>query len=160
MTKIYTGENTVIKGDTVFGEDCSVWHNAVIRADNAQVRIGVGTNIQDLAMLHTGEDAEAVTVGSYVTIGHCAIVHGCTVGDNTTIGMGAIIMNRAVIGRNCMIGAGSLVTQGKEFPDGSLIMGSPAKLIRPLCNEEIAALRLNSERYVVHAKKELKESDL
>lgn len=160
MTKLYIGDHAVIKGNVTFGSDCSVWHNAVIRGDNASIEIGEETNIQDLVMIHTGEDGNAVKIGSHVTIGHSAIVHGCTVGNDVLIGMGAIIMNDAVIGNQCIIGAGALITQNKVFPAHSMIVGSPAKCIRELTEEEIAGIRLNADRYVKHAKEELNENDL
>lgn len=156
MTEIRTGENTVIKGDVTFGNDCSVWHNAVIRADCASVKIGNRANIQDLVMIHTGEGGYAVAIGDDVTIGHSAIIHGCSIGDGSLIGMGAIIMNGASVGKHCIVGAGSLITQHKKFPDNTLIMGSPAKAIRPLTEEEIQGNLRNAELYVRHAKEELK----
>ena len=159
MNKIRKGENVVIKGDVTFGDSCSVWHNAVIRADSGSITIGDRTNIQDLVMIHTGEGGYSVTIGSDVTIGHSAIIHGCTIGDGSLIGMGAIIMNGAVIGKHCIVGAGALVTQHKTFPDNTLIMGSPAKAVRRLTEEEMQSNEKNAQLYVKHAEDELKEYD-
>lgn len=155
---IYKAEGVRLVGDITFGEQCSIWYNAVIRADGASCRIGSRTNIQDLVLIHA-DNGKNVVLEDDVTIGHNAIIHGCTVREGTIIGMGSIIMNDAVIGRNCMVGAGSLVTERKQFPDGSLIMGSPAKLIRPLTEEELAQLKTSSPLYVSHALNELEPSE-
>ena len=147
-----TDENVVILpggavvGNVALGSDCSVWFNAVIRGDGKPITLGRGCNVQDCAVLHS--DVFPTILGEYVTVGHGAIVHGCTVGDNTVVGMGAIILNGAKIGKNCMIGAGALVTGRTDAPDGSLLVGSPAKVVRPLTGEEIAGLRENAEHYV------------
>ncbi len=159
MTKIYIGENVVLKGNVSLSNNCSIWHNSVIRGDSDSITIKENTNIQDLVMIHTGFNHCPVSIGKNVTIGHSAIVHGCTIGDNCLIGMGAIIMNHAKIGRNCIVGAGSLITENKEFPDHSLIMGSPAKWIRELTDDEIQNIQNNASLYIEEAKKELKEID-
>ncbi len=118
-------------GDVALGEDVGVWFNASIRGDRAPIRVGARTNVQEGAVLHA-DPGFPLTIGEGVTIGHRAIVHGCTVGDNSLIGMGAIVLNGARIGANCLVGAGALVTEGKSFPDGSLIVGSPARAVRQL----------------------------
>ena len=148
---VYVAEGAKIIGDVTVEEGASIWYNAVIRGDRAPIRIGKYSNVQDNAVIHE-DGAYPVTIGDYVTIGHGAIVHGCTVGDNTTIGMGAIIMNGAVVGKNCMIGAGALITQNKEIPEGSLVMGSPAKVIRSLTSEEMERFKENTMHYVEEAK--------
>ena len=125
--------------------------NATVRGDSP-IRIGENSNVQDNAVLH-GERGHEINVGDGVTIGHGAIVHGCTVGSNTIVGMGAIILNDAVIGENCIIGAGALVTQGKTIPAGSLVIGSPAVVKRPLTAEEIEGIRENAAEYAAFAKK-------
>lgn len=157
MTKIYVGENVVLKGNVSISKNCSIWHNAVIRGDSDSITIKENTNIQDLVMIHTGFDHCPVKIGKNVTIGHSAIIHGCTIDDECLIGMGSIIMNHAVIGHHCIVGAGSLVTENKQFPDNSLIMGSPAKFIRSLTEEEITSISTNAQLYINEAKKELKE---
>ncbi len=139
-----------VVGDVTFGPDCSVWFNAVIRGDGKPITLGRGCNVQDCAVLHS--DVFPTVLGDRVTVGHGAIVHGCSVGDNTVIGMGAIVLNGAKIGKNCMVGAGALVTGKTDAPDGSLLVGNPAKVARPLTETEIAGLRENAEHYV-----ELKE---
>ena len=158
--KYYTGENTVIKGNVHLGNNVSIWHNAVIRCEVGSVTIGDDTNIQDLVMIHTGFPNYSVSIGKGTTVGHNAIVHGCTVGNNCIIGMGAIIMNGAVIGNNCIVGAGALVTENKHFPDNSLIIGSPAKVVRQLTESEIAKNIENSQLYIKLAQENLRRSDL
>ncbi len=156
---LYTAEGSIIKGDVTFGDHCSVWFNAVVRADAAKCTIGDNTNIQDLVMIHTGRNVP-VTIGNNVSIGHSAIIHGCTIGDDTIVGMGAIVMDHAVIGKECMVAAGALVTQNKQFPDGSLIMGSPAKQVRMLTEEERRHLRENALLYVQEAQEQLPKTEI
>ncbi|MBR2802880.1 MAG: gamma carbonic anhydrase family protein [Erysipelotrichaceae bacterium] len=145
----WIAEDADLFGDIQLGEDCSVYYHAVLRTEIDRIVIGERTNIQDNCVLHDDEGAY-VRIGSDVTIGHSCIIHGCSIGDNSLIGMGSIIMNRAVIGKNVILGAGSLVTGGTEIPDGSLAFGSPAKVIRPLTEEEIAGNTLSAQRYVQH----------
>lgn len=155
MKNIYTGNNVVITGEVSLSEDVSIWHNAVLRGDEGYITIGSRTNIQDLVMIHTGIPDYSVTIGQNTTIGHSAIIHGCTIGDECMIGMGAIIMNGAKIGNQCIVAAGSIVTEHKTFPEKSLILGSPAKLIRTLTDDEIQKIRDNAEAYVTSARKHL-----
>ena len=133
-------------GDVHLAELASVWFGAVIRADNTPIRVGARSNIQESAMLHSDPGAPC-TVGEDVTVGHHAILHGCTIGDRTLIGMGATVLNRAVIGEDCLVGAGALVTEGKVFPAGYLIVGSPAKAIRPLDDAAKAMLKMSAALY-------------
>ena len=137
-------------GRATLGAGVGVWFGAVVRADNEAMTIGDRTNIQEGAMLHS-DAGSPLTVGADVTVGHHAILHGCTVGENSLIGMGATVLNRARIGRNCIVGANALVTEGKEFPDDSLIMGSPAKAVRTLDAESAARLRASATNYVANA---------
>lgn len=125
----------------------SVWFNAVIRGDNEWITIGENSNVQDGSVLHTDPGLELV-IGKNCTIGHKAILHGCRIGDNTLIGMGATILNRARIGSNCLIGANALITEGKVIPDNSLVMGSPAKVVRELSPEAIEGLPKSAAGYV------------
>ena len=141
-----------VLGDVTMGPGCSIWYNAVIRADEAPVTIGANTNVQDCAVIHVSRDCP-VTLGEGVTIGHGAIVHGCTVGDNSLVGMGAIVLDGAVIGRDCIVGAGSLVTQGTHIPDGTVAFGSPAKVIRHMRDADVAANQANAAEYVRLASK-------
>ena len=138
-------------GDVQLGEDVSVWFGAVIRGDNTAIPIGARTNVQEGAMLHSDPGAP-LTVGEDCTIGHHAILHGCTVCDRVLIGMGAIVLNRAVIAEDCIVGAGALVTEGKTFPPGSLIVGSPARAVRTLDDTAKAMLRVSAQHYVAKAK--------
>ena len=140
-----------VVGNVSFGPDCSVWFNAVLRGDGKPITLGAGVNIQDNAVLHS--DVYPTVLGDYVTVGHGAIVHGCTVGDNTVVGMGAILLNGARVGKNCMVGAGAVVTGKTDAPDGSMLLGNPARVIRALTGEELSGLRQSAEHYV-----ELKEA--
>jgi carbonic anhydrase/acetyltransferase-like protein (isoleucine patch superfamily) len=138
--------------EVVLGEQASVWFGATIRADNTVIHIGDRTNVQEGAMLHSDPGAP-LTVGADCTIGHHAVLHGCTVGTRTLIGMGAIILNHAVIGDECIVGAGALVTEGKHFPAGSLIVGSPARAVRQLEEAARAFLSVSAQHYVEKARR-------
>ena len=142
----FVADNATVRGDVTLGERSSVFFGAVLRGDRAPITIGSGTNIQDNCVVHVDYDYPVV-VGQNVTVGHGAILHGCTVGDNTLIGMGTTVLNGAVIGRDCIVGAGSLVPQGMVIPDGSMAFGSPAKIRRPLTEEEIANNRGTAALY-------------
>lgn len=137
-------------GDVRLGEETSVWFGAVIRADNTPIVIGARTNIQEGAMLHSDPGAP-LTIGEGVTVGHHAILHGCTIEANVLIGMGATVLNRAVIGEDSLVGAGALVTEGKTFPPGSLIVGSPARAVRQLDDAAMAGLKLSAAHYAAKA---------
>lgn len=145
--KIYIAPGAVVVGDVTLGEHVGIWYNTVVRGDTNSIYIGSNTNVQDNSTLHTDKDFK-LHIGDGVTIGHNAVVHGCTVGDNTVIGMGSIILSGAVIGNNCIVGAGSLVTGKMRIPDGSLVMGSPAKIVRPLMQKEIESNRENAVHYL------------
>ncbi len=142
----YIAEDATVIGNVIIGENSSVWNHATIRSNHQPIVIGHGTDIQDNAVIHVDKDYK-VTIGNNVSIGHCAIVHGCQVGDNTLIGMGSIILNGAVIGKNCIIGAGALVTQNVVVPDNSLVIGSPAKVIRQVTSTEISEITENAKMY-------------
>jgi len=143
----WIAEDAVILGDAEMADGCSVYFHTVIRTESDPIRIGRNTNIQDNCTVHTGR-GYPVIIGEGVTVGHGCIIHGCTIGDNTLIGMGSIIMDGAVIGRNCILGAGSLITEHKVIPDGSLVFGSPAKVIRTVTDEEIQTNRLTAAHYL------------
>ena len=119
-----------VVGDVTLGEGCSVWFNAVLRGDGKPIVLGQGCHVQDCCVLHS--EKHATELGDWVSVGHGAIVHGCTVGNNVLIGMGAIVLNGANIGDDCIVGAGALVTGKMDAPAGSMILGSPAKVARPL----------------------------
>ena len=150
--QVYIAPGAQVIGRVVLHERASVWFNAVLRGDNDPIHIGADSNVQDGAMIHA-DPGVPTTIGDGVTIGHHAIVHGASVGDRSLIGMGATLLNRAVIGADCIVGANALVTEGKRFPDGSLIVGSPARLARALTEAEIAGLRLSAATYVANARR-------
>ena len=151
---VFVCPGAAIVGDVTLGKNVNVWYNAVLRGDDGAIKVGDNTNVQDCAVLH-----EETTVGSGCTIGHGAIVHGCTVGDNVLIGMGTIILNGAKIGSDCIVGAGALVTGKMDAPDGSMILGSPAKVVRPLKPEEIEGNRAAMEEYLEAAAQYRKEQE-
>ena len=140
--KVLIMEGAQVLGDVVAGEGTAFWYNSVCRGELQSVRIGKRCNIQDLALIHN-----KVTIGDDVSVGHSAIVHGATIGDRVIVGMGATILDGAVIGNDCIIGAGALVTGKINAPDGSLIVGSPAKVVRELTEKERASLLANAELY-------------
>ncbi len=133
-------------GTVVLGAEASVWFSAVLRGDTDLITVGDGTNIQDGAVLHA-DPGVPCTLGSGVTVGHLAMVHGCTIGDNSLVGIGATVLNRAKIGRFCLVGANALVTEGKEIPDYSVVMGSPGKVVRTFAPDEANALLRSAEVY-------------
>jgi len=141
----------VIIGDVVMGEECSVWFHAVIRGDVNYIRIGNRTNIQDLCMLHVTHDTHPLIIGNEVTVGHHVVLHGCTIKDRVLVGMGAIIMDGAVIGEDSVVGAGALVVEGTVVPPKSLILGSPAKVKRPVTEKELAWIKESADNYVKYA---------
>ncbi len=130
----------------------SIWYGAVLRGDNDLIDIGRASNVQDGSVLHT-DDGIGLTLGEGVTVGHQVMLHGCTVGDHSLIGIQSIVLNRARIGRHCLVGAGSLITEGKEFADGMLILGRPAKAVRPLEPAEIERLRFSAAHYIEQARR-------
>ena len=152
MKKVFEGatvaSTAVIVGDVQLAKDVSIWYGAVLRGDRGSICIGEGSNVQDNCVIH-----ETTTVGKGCSIGHTAILHGCTVGDNCVVGMGAIILNGAVIGENCLIGAGSVVTGKMNAPAGSLILGNPAKVVKPLSPEQLEYIRQDAQLYMELAKK-------
>lgn len=145
-------ETAVIVGDVVLGEEASVWFHSVVRGDVHYIRIGSRTNVQDLCMLHVTHDTHPLIVGDDVTIGHHVVLHGCTIKDRVLIGMGAIIMDGAVIGEDSVVGAGALVTERTVVPPKSLVLGSPAKVKRPVTQEELTWIRESAANYVRYAK--------
>lgn len=146
----YVFESATVIGHVILRAGSSVWAHASLRGDNEPIVIGAKSNVQEGAVLHTDVGAP-LTVGECVTIGHQAMLHGCTVGDGALIGIQAVVLNHAKIGRNCLVGAGAIVTEGKEFPDNSLILGAPAKVVRTLTPEEIARMHHNTLSYVTRA---------
>ena len=148
----WVAESADVMGRVVLGENASVWYGAVLRGDNDLISVGANSNVQDGSVLHT-DAGKPLQIGEGVTIGHQVMLHGCTVGDNSLIGIKSVLLNGAVIGRDSIVGAGSLVTEGKVFPDGVLIVGSPAKVVRELTPEQIARLRVSATHYVAQAQR-------
>jgi carbonic anhydrase/acetyltransferase-like protein (isoleucine patch superfamily) len=147
----YVDENAVVIGAVTLGSESTLWCNTVLRADNAPITVGQRSNIQDGAVLHT-DPGVPLTIGSDVSVGHLAMLHGCTVGDGSLIGIKAVILNHTVIGKHCLIGANTLLTENKVIPDGSLVIGSPGRVVRALTPEEIANLQDNADGYVARGK--------
>jgi carbonic anhydrase/acetyltransferase-like protein (isoleucine patch superfamily) len=139
-------EGAVVTGDVTLGRGVNVWYYAVLRGDWGPIEVGENTNIQDHCLLHEG-----TVVGRGCTVGHGAILHGCTVGDNTLVGMGAVVLNGARIGNGCIVGAGALVTGKLDAPDGSMVLGSPARVVRPLTPSEIESNRAEARAYLAAA---------
>lgn len=148
----FVEDTAVVIGDVVMGEDCSVWFNTVIRGDVHYIRIGDRTNVQDLCMLHVTHDTHPLIIGNEVTVGHHVVLHGCTIKDRVLVGMGAIIMDGVVIAEDSVVGAGSLVTEGTIVPAKSLILGSPAKVRRPVTEKELAWIKESAGNYVRYAR--------
>jgi len=148
---VFVAHSAEVAGHVTIGEGASVWFSATVRGDIAPITIGKNANVQDGAVIHCDTDLPCI-IGDGVTIGHGAIIHSADIGGNTVIGMGAIILNKAVIGEDSIVGAGSLVTQGKTYPPRSMILGSPAKVVRSLTDEEIAHNRENALHYVAQGK--------
>jgi carbonic anhydrase/acetyltransferase-like protein (isoleucine patch superfamily) len=145
-------DSAQVMGNVTLAADSSVWFGVTVRGDTETIAIGQGSNIQDGSVLHADVGMPLV-VGENVTVGHKVMLHGCTIGDESLIGIGAIVLNGAKIGKNCLVGAGSLVTEGKAFPDGSMIMGSPAKAVRQLTPEQMEGLRMSARHYVDNAQR-------
>lgn len=146
----YIASGAVVTGDVELGNDVSIWHNAVLRGDSGKITVGDRTNIQDGCILH-----EETKIGADCTVGHGAILHGCTVGDGCLIGMGAIILTGAVLGEGCLVGAGALVTGKTNAPAGSVLLGSPAKIVKELTPEQIQQQKQDALHYVELAKKNI-----
>jgi carbonic anhydrase/acetyltransferase-like protein (isoleucine patch superfamily) len=147
--RFWVAPDAHVIGRVILGEDVGVWFGAVVRGDNDPIEIGARTNIQEGAMLHS-DQGSPLRIGADVTVGHHAILHGCTVEANTLIGMGATVLNRARIGSNCIVGANALVTEGKAFPEFSLIVGAPAKAVRTLDPGTAEMLRASAAHYVAN----------
>jgi carbonic anhydrase/acetyltransferase-like protein (isoleucine patch superfamily) len=137
-------------GEVILGERASVWPGAVIRGDNEPIRIGNDSNVQEGAVLHA-DPGFPLNIGANVTVGHQAMLHGCTIGDGTLVGIQAVVMNGAVIGRQSLVGAGALIPEGKQYPERSLIMGVPGKVVRQLSDEDVAGLARAAAGYAKKA---------
>ena len=148
----WVADSAQVIGNVELQEDASVWFGSIVRGDNDVLRIGRGTNVQDGTVMHS-DAGYPTTLGEHVTIGHQVMLHGCTIGDGTLIGIQSVVLNGARIGRHCLVGAGSLVTEGKEFPEGSLIMGRPAKVVRQLGEDQIQVQLKIAANYVENARR-------
>ena len=148
----WVADSAQVMGNVELGDDASVWFGTVIRGDTEVIRIGKRTNIQDASVLHA-DVGKPLTIGDDVTVGHKVMLHGCTIGDGSLIGIGAVVLNGARIGKGCLVGAGALVTEDKEFPDGSMIIGSPAKVVRELNAEQREGLLMSAAHYVDNARR-------
>ncbi len=146
--RVFIAKNATVFGDITLADDVSIWYNVTIRADVEKVVIGKCSNVQDGTVIHVTKDKYPTIIGDYVTIGHNATLHGCTIQNNVLVGIGAIILDNTVISENTIIAAGSLVPPNKTFPPNSLIMGSPAKVVKTLSDEEIKSITDYAERYV------------
>lgn len=145
---VYIAPNATVVGDVNLEKDANIWYGAVLRGDSGTIRIGEGSNVQDNAVIH-----DATTIGKYCTVGHGAIVHGCTIADRCLIGMGAIVLNGAVLEEDCIVGAGALVTGKVHAPAGSMLLGSPAKVVKELTQEQRQHNLENALHYVELAHK-------
>jgi carbonic anhydrase/acetyltransferase-like protein (isoleucine patch superfamily) len=148
----WVADSAQVIGNVELAEGASVWFGAILRGDAELLRVGKNSNVQDGSVLHA-DPGFPLTLGEHVTVGHMVMLHGCTVGDGSLIGIQAVVLNGAKIGKHCLVGAGALVTEGKEFPDGSMIIGSPARVVRQLTPEQIAGLRRSAEHYVENAQR-------
>jgi carbonic anhydrase/acetyltransferase-like protein (isoleucine patch superfamily) len=144
----YVADNASVIGKVHLAEGASIWFGTVLRGDTDHIRIGRGSNIQDNSVIHTDAGIE-VQIGEDVTVGHQCVLHGCSIGDGALIGIGAVVLNGAKIGRGCLVGAGSVVTEGKEFPDHSMILGAPARVVKTLTPEQAERLRLGARAYAL-----------
>lgn len=146
----FVAPNATVVGNVTLEENASIWYGAVLRGDNGDIYIGAGTNIQDNCVIH-----DRTVIGENCTVGHSAIVHGCTIGNNTMVGMGAIVLSGAKIGNNCLIGAGALVTGKMDAPDGSLLLGNPAKIVKEVTPEMIEEIQKDAALYIQLARRGL-----
>jgi carbonic anhydrase/acetyltransferase-like protein (isoleucine patch superfamily) len=147
---VWIADSADVMGAVELGDNVSVWFGAVVRGDTAFIKVGHNSNVQDGAVLHADEGLPLL-IGENVTVGHQVMLHGCTIGDGSLIGIQAVVLNKAVIGKGCIVAAGSIVTEGKEFPDYSMIMGSPAKVVRQLDEATAQKLMLSAKHYVMNA---------
>lgn len=150
MSRVWIAPNATIVGDVTLQEDVSIWYGAVLRGDSGAITVGRGTNIQDNCVIH-----KKTVIGNDCTVGHGAIVHGCTIGDRCMVGMGAMVLTGAVIGDDCLIGAGAVVTGKMNAPAGSVLLGSPAKIVKEITPQMREEIRLDGEQYIRLAQSQL-----
>lgn len=155
----FIDDSAIVIGDVTIGSASSIWFHSVVRGDVHFIKIGNRTNIQDLSLLHVTHDTHPLIIGDQVTVGHHVVLHGCTIHDRVLVGMGSIIMDGAMIGEDCIIGAGALVTEGVTIPAKSLVLGSPARVKRPLTAKEIAWILESADNYVRYAQEYLDNAE-
>ncbi len=148
----FIAPNAAVIGDVTLHENCSVWFSCVLRGDAERIEVVAGSNIQDGTVLHA-DPGFPMVVGKNVTVGHCAMLHGCTIGDGSLVGINAVVLNGARVGKGCLIGANALVTEGMVIPDGSLVLGSPARIKTHLSEEQRLALMHNADHYMGNARR-------
>jgi carbonic anhydrase/acetyltransferase-like protein (isoleucine patch superfamily) len=148
----FIADNATVIGSVILEQNASIWFNAVLRGDNDLITIGENSNIQDGSVLHT-DSGIPLTVGKNVTVGHKVMLHGCEIGEGSLVGINSVILNGAKIGKNCLIGANSLIAEGKVIPDGSMVMGSPGKIVRQLTPEQMRGLEMGAQHYVENFKR-------
>ena len=148
----WIADNATVIGSVVIKNNASIWFNVTVRGDNDVITIGENSNVQDGSVLHTDGGIQ-LTIGEGVTVGHQVMLHGCTIGNNTLVGINSVILNGAKIGNNCLIGANSLIAENKEIPDGSLVMGSPGKVVKQLSDVQIKGLSASAMGYVNNFKR-------
>jgi carbonic anhydrase/acetyltransferase-like protein (isoleucine patch superfamily) len=148
----YIAPGAQVIGSVVLGAGASLWFNCVLRADDERIEIGAGSNVQDGVVIHADPGSPTI-VGRDVTVGHMALLHGCQIGDETLIGNCAIILDRARIGRHCLVAAGALVPPGREFPDGTVLMGAPAKPVRSVTEQDLAMIARGAANYRARAQR-------
>jgi carbonic anhydrase/acetyltransferase-like protein (isoleucine patch superfamily) len=153
---VFIAPGATVVGTVGLGNECSVWFGAVLRGDNEPIEIGPRSNVQDASVIHT-DPGFPVELGTGVTVGHRVVLHGCLIGDGSLIGIGSVILNGARIGRQCLVGASTLITEGKEIPDRSLVLGAPGKVVRTLTDDEIEGLRRAAAVYVDKTHRYLRE---
>ncbi|MBG89873.1 MAG: gamma carbonic anhydrase family protein [Verrucomicrobiales bacterium] len=146
----YIASGATVMGDVTLGQKVSIWPGTVLRGDINRIEIGDFSNVQDNTVVHLSDDYGAI-IGQWTTIGHSAVVHACTIGDECLVGMGSVILDGAEIGNQCIVGANATVTGGTKVPDGSLVLGSPAKIVKPLSEEQRKGLKWWAEKYVWNA---------
>ncbi|PKL39197.1 MAG: gamma carbonic anhydrase family protein [Spirochaetae bacterium HGW-Spirochaetae-1] len=148
----FIADNAVVIGSVILENNASIWFNAVVRGDSNTITIGENSNIQDSCVLHV-DDTYSLAIGRDVTVGHKVMLHGCIIGDECLIGINAVILNGAVIGKNCLIGANTLITENKHIPDGSVVMGSPGRVVRQITEDDIETIRDSARHYVKNSRR-------
>ena len=148
---VFVAPNATVLGSVALGDNASVWYGAVLRGDVGSITVGARTNIQDLSVVHVTTDQFNTVLGDDVTVGHRVILHGCTLRDRILVGMGSILMDGVVVEEDSLIGAGTLLTPGTHIPSGSLVLGSPGRVVRPLRDDERDEIRRSAEHYIAVA---------